>query len=239
MKTVVLLSAHRCGSTAMLKVFQKHPDVKIVNKDQNIANWEPNFWYWADIALKGDRTNFDRKLRESGVPIPKGKVLDKNRIFGTWDKILEMFGPIVFDKSPISLQSRACTALMLEYIKERKKQFDFFAMIRDPKDAIASQYAKWPGKDINWWKREWLKKHKHLEDLQTTLGFRIYRYEDVAKNPEIYIKKILEGCGLIYNKSYHSHFKPVHVGRYRLSKQQIFMGAEMKAHLKKYNYGRK
>lgn len=238
MKTIVMLSAHRCGSTAMLKVFQNHPDVKIVNKNQNIGNWEPNYWYWADIALKGDRTNFDRKLREAGISVPGGKKFDKHIVYRTWDLILEKFGPTIFDKSPIYLQSRDCTKLIQGYINKRKRDFRFFAFIRDPKDAIASQHAKWPGKCINQWKAEWLEKYRHLEDLQDKLGFKIYKYEEVAENPNVYIKKILKDCGLSYSSSYHSHFKPVNVGRYKRHQDKLIIATAMKRHLHKYGYRR-
>ncbi|OYT16629.1 MAG: hypothetical protein B7C24_06860 [Bacteroidetes bacterium 4572_77] len=234
-QTIIMLSAHRCGSTAMFKVFQKHPQVKIINKQQRIENWETNYWYWATFALKGKRRDYDRKLSEAGIAIPKK--MNKNIVFDVWDNILNIFGPIIFDKSPIYLQSREATGLMGEYIRVRKSPHKFFAFIRDPRDAIASQHAKWPGSNLKWWAKRWLEKYEHLEELQKQYGFKIYRYEDVASNPSLYIKEILEACGLKYKKDFHSHFKPTNVGRYKCENDAYYQSNKFKRHLKKYGYG--
>lgn len=235
---IVMLSAHRCGSTAMFKAFQKHPDVKIINDNQKVENWEPNYWYWADRALAGDKADFHRKLKEA-VPSIKVQRIDKQTIFDTWNKILNRFGPTAFDKSPIYLQSRGGMRLLDEYKNTTNNKIHFFAFIRDPRDAIVSQYRKWPGKTLKDWEREWLEKYEHLEFLQSKYKFKLYKYEMVAKNPEKFVVEIMNDCGLGCNENIYSHIKPIHVGRYmndsdaskwKFSKRFI-------DHLKKYGYG--
>ena len=46
-KSIILLSAKRTGSTAVMKIFQKHDQTKIMHVDQNVDNWESNFWLLA------------------------------------------------------------------------------------------------------------------------------------------------------------------------------------------------
>ena len=64
-KIIIMLSAKRCGSTAIFNLFQKHPNVKILHKNQNIDNWEPQFWLYAHKALSGkinDVNQFNERL---------------------------------------------------------------------------------------------------------------------------------------------------------------------------------
>jgi hypothetical protein len=224
----------------MFKVFQKHPDVKIVNKAQNIDNWEPNYWYWAVRAIAGDKRHFVRKLGESVPNIRVPSIVTKTVVFDIWDQILNMFGPVVFDKSPIYLEDPAATDIMLRYMSGRKRKFIFFAFIRDPRDSIVSQHRKWPGESLKQRERAWLRKY-NLESLAAKLKFPIYRYEDVASNPKIFIPKIFRLCELKDIESAYRHIRPVHVGRYKEDEGHDVAGwkfdAAFTVHLKKYGYG--
>ena len=57
-----MLSAKRCGSTAIFNLFQKHADVKVLHKDQKILNWEPQFWSNASKAIFGDAEKFNKRV---------------------------------------------------------------------------------------------------------------------------------------------------------------------------------
>ncbi len=50
-KAILCLCSKRSGSTAINKVFARHPDVRILHANQKMHNWEPNFWfYWSQTA---------------------------------------------------------------------------------------------------------------------------------------------------------------------------------------------
>ena len=66
-KTILMLSAKRCGSTAVFKMFQNHPDVGVCYYDKNIDNWEPNFWNLAAEAINGNT----KHLKKYGYSIPQ------------------------------------------------------------------------------------------------------------------------------------------------------------------------
>ena len=58
-KNIILLSAKRTGSTAVMKIFQKHKKVNLMHIDQKISNWESNFWLLALDAINGKKDSFN------------------------------------------------------------------------------------------------------------------------------------------------------------------------------------
>ena len=64
MKTIIMLSAKRCGSTAIFNSFQKHPEVKICNEDEKINNYEIQFWTNAVEAINGNPSNLIEVLKK-------------------------------------------------------------------------------------------------------------------------------------------------------------------------------
>ena len=70
MKTIVLLSAKRTGSTAFHNMFRKHRHTKICHVDQDIQffdvyNWEPQFWSLGSKLIEGDREPFVKRFKPS------------------------------------------------------------------------------------------------------------------------------------------------------------------------------
>ena len=77
---------------------------------------------------------------------------------------------MIFDKSPQYLGNRKALELIREY-QQLGNDVRLFAMIRDPRDAIASQYTLWrhhvEGDSPSRREQLWLEKYAHLETLQT------------------------------------------------------------------------
>ena len=105
-KTIVMLSAKRCGSTAVFRMFQRHPDIGVCHVDQNITAWEPNFWNLAVAAIEGNPTKFIHRFSESHPFLRIPYRFSEDAVFRLWDDILETLGPAVFDKSPQYLGNR-------------------------------------------------------------------------------------------------------------------------------------
>ena len=180
-KTIIMLSAKRCGSTAIYKMFQKHPDIRICHVDPTLENWEPNFWNLGTEAIAGNPSALISRFEKSHPFLRFPDKFSQESIFRLWDNILEEMGPVVFDKSPQYLGNIAAMDLVQRYM-QLGNDVRFFAFIRDPRDAITSQYELWRTnvKSESPKKRElaWLAKYHHLEDLQEKLYIPVFRYED-------------------------------------------------------------
>ena len=246
-KVIIMLSAKRCGSTAIFNLFQKHADIKILHKNQKIINWEPQFWLYASRAIKGDFKNFNDRLYET-LGFEKNSLkneYDEESIFNLFDNILDKFGPVIFDKSPQYLGSKESINLLLKYKNNRPKiNFIFFAFIRNPLDAITSQHELWKHytKESSLLEREknWLKKYDHLEELQKLLDIKLYKYEDFCQLPKKNTKDLMNYCELSYSKILHAHIKLKSLGRYSItpfiSIKNWKISNNLLQHMKKYNY---
>jgi len=243
-KTIIMLSAKRCGSTAVSKMFQKHPDVKICHQNQEIDLWESGFWNLGAGAIAGQPEAFVKQLKES-LPFVKIPLeFTENSVFKIWDEILDHLGPTVFVKGPQYLGNEKACQLLLKY-KQQGNDVRLFAFIRDPRDAIASQYELWRSHVNNDSpkKREasWLQKYQHLEELEKDFGFiPLFRYEDFARAPQCYVPLIFNHCDIKHLPETYDHIRPVSIGRYSASANwriRIWrMSPEFKNHIKKYGY---
>ncbi|MFQ5422287.1 MAG: sulfotransferase [Anaerolineae bacterium] len=217
MKTIIMLSAKRCGSTAVFRMFQAHPDVHIAHHDQNIANWEPNFWNLAVKAMAGETEPLVRRLAAMcpGVRLPA--MWTETAVFDLWRQIARRLGPVVFDKSPQYLGNRPAMALLLRYMAQGD-DVRLFAFIRDPRDAITSQFELWGRrrKEDSPARREraWLDKYAHLLELQQQATIPLYRYEDFAAAPACYAPQLFRHCGVADDPAAYAHIRPTSVGRY-------------------------
>jgi len=243
-KTIILLSAKRCGSTAVFQMFQKHPDVGVCHVNQEIENWEPNFWNYAARAISGDTEPFIETFTKSHPFLKIPQNFSDQKVFEMWDQVLHGLGPIIFDKSPKYLGSRKAMDLLLKY-KNLGNDVRIFAFIRDPRDAISSQFENWHHvvQDDSPKKREylWLDMYSHLEELQEIFGFiPIFRYEDFSKAPSCYAPIIFDYCGLPNYPNTYQHINPVNIGRYHSSRnahiRKWAIGDNFSEHLKKYGY---
>jgi hypothetical protein len=243
-RTLILLCPARCGSTAMLKVFQRHPDVGICHENPCVGNCEPHFWSTAAKAIAGKPDILIRKMENTLPHIPLPDEYTEESIFELWDKILNIQGPIVFDKSPFYLTNRDAVNLLYKYI-QKGNDVRVFSLIRDPRDAITSQYelltSQFEKNTLQKHEMIWLDQYTHLEEINKMIGFiPLFRYEDVAEAPSCYIPIILHYCG-IRNLSYtYDHIKPVHIGRKATSLhfqvKKWKMSKTFKEHLMKYGY---
>jgi len=237
-----MLSAKRCGSTAILQMFQKNKFCKIAHINQDIDNWEIQFWSLASKALKGSDYQFRKRLKSCLPQINIPKKLDKQKIFEIWGKIHKLLGKIIFDKSPQYLGDKDTLNLIYEY--SLKNDVKIFCFIRNPLDAITSQHELWHNytneKNIKKREKNWLIYYKNYENFKTKLKIKFFRYEDFVLDPDFNGKKLMNFCRIPYKKKDWTHIKPVSIGRYRSSlfKQvkKWKIAPEMLLHMKKYNY---
>ena len=239
-----MLSAKRCGSTAIFKMFQKHPDVGVCHINQDIFRWEPNFWNLGAEAINGLPKKFISRFKESHPFLKLPKKFTEESLFKLWDDILCQLGPVVFDKSPQYLGNQYAMELLKKYI-DKGNNVKIFAFMRDPRDAITSQYELWRSyvtRDSP--KRrelEWLKKYSHLEFLQRNLkNIHLFRYEDFCSRLDYYAPKLLGYCGLDNLPYSYKHIHPISVGRYSTSINPSIrawrFSKDFMEHLKHYGY---
>lgn len=243
-RTLILLSAPRCGSTAILRMFQKHPDVGICDLNQGIGNCEPHFW---NIAAKAIEGNPDRLFQKMRTTLPHISLPDKyteDSMFKLWDSILEAQGPIVFDKSPYYLGNREAMQLLCNYI-QKGNDVRIFAVIRDPRDAITSQYelftAQFKESSPKIHEELWIDRYTHLEEIRKSIGYLpIFRYEDFSAAPSCYAPIIFNFCGIRHLSYTYDHIKPTNIGRKPASLypgiRRWKMSKPFKQHLEKYGY---
>ncbi len=246
----IMLSAKRCGSTAIFNLFQKHPDVKILNVDQEIINWEPQFWLYALKAIAGDPQdikNFNDRLKNT-LGFEDSSIeqeYNEDLIFKIFDKILEKFGPNIFDKSPQYLNSRDALNLLSKYQKMRTDvKIVIFAFIRHPLDAITSQHELWKQytkeKSLAEREKNWLANYKNLEELQKIMKIKLYKYEEFCSDPKKNTEDLMNYCGLRNMDFLSSHLKTISLGRYFVTPLKSIknwkISNELKLHMKKYGY---
>jgi hypothetical protein len=204
-RTIVILSAKRCGSTALYKT----PYMEIPN------------------------------------------VQHKHHLFSIWDRVLKHRGPIVVDKSPQYLSAEVPLKFLLDY-RDSGRDVRIIGLIRDPRDAITSQYVKWhriqtkkTGIVDTPERREakWLEKYKNLEYvLSRTPGMLMVKYEDFATDTYRIVRQICKYCGIQYQGGMAAHVVPTNIGRYKESKnRKIKKWANnwtptFKKHLKHFGY---
>jgi hypothetical protein len=243
-RTIILLSAKRTGSTALFRMFQRHPEVGVCHVDSAIDNWEPNFWNLAASAIAGDPQPFIDRFRQSHPFLTIRSPVDEEQVFALWDEILERHGPIVFDKSPQYLGNRPALDLLRRHMA-RGNDVRLFALIRDPRDAIASQYSNWghlvDNDSPEGREEDWLRKYEHLEELQRTLGpIPLFRYEDLAAAPQCYAPMIFHHVGVRVEPATWEGIRPVNVGRHRRSRPSALRRWEhterFREHLLRYGY---
>ena len=242
-KTIILLAPKRCGTTAIFNVFKKHSKVKVAHHDQQIENWEPQFWNLSLDAINGNSRELISRMKKTFPKVKFYKPFNKKKIFLLWNSILEEYGPCIFDKSPQYIYNYKTLNLIYEF-KKKGNDVRFISLLRNPRDAITSQHELWKEYtgEYNLKKREknWLKYISNIEKFRSKVKFPLFRYEDIAMNKNIYFKKLFKSCDLKFEKETLNDFKPVSINRYdmALNKQvKNWKGSrKFKIHLKKYNY---
>jgi hypothetical protein len=173
-------------------------------------------------------------------------------LFDIWDEVLKRRGPIVIDKSPQYLGSKMALRLLLMYKEERKRDVRIVGLIRDPRDAITSQYVKWhlvqekkTGIIDSPERREqkWLAKYYNLEFVQKKVpDMLMVKYEDLVNDRDYTVKQICKYCGIQYQSGMDAHVVPTHIGRHETStnrkvvKWRGNLSVDFQEHMKKYGY---
>lgn len=231
-KTIVCLAAKRSGTTAVQRAFAAHPDVCICCSDQDASVYEPNFWNLAASVLaaqtrglaKADLLDvwnqFTDKLAMTAPGLKAISPLDEQQVFSLWNAVAERYAPVVFDKSPQYLGSPAGLELLRRY-RDAGNDVRFFALVRDPRDCIASQYTLWkdvyaPGTPGDR-DRRWVNGYRNLEEFRQAIGAEqcpVIRYEDFSRDPDRWIGALFSHCGLAAHPLAYAHIRPVSVGRF-------------------------
>lgn len=241
LRTIVLLSAKRTGSTALFRVFQRHPAVGVGHIDQAIDNWEPNFWNLAAQAIAGECDPFMERMT-AAYPFLGGVVpRSEDEAFELWDRVVAELGPIVFDKSPGYLCSRPGVELLMRYAQSRSGCVSIFGLIRDARDAIASQLDRFrglvEGDSPAFREKLWLKRYDLLEELRDRADIPIFRYEDIVADPDTVMPQIMEYCKLEPIAESWAHLRPVNVGRHRRESDAWWTPSPaLIAHLQRFGY---
>jgi|TARA_B100001093_G_scaffold500665_1_gene551423 hypothetical protein len=244
-KNIILLSAKRTGSTAVMKIFQKHNKVKLMHIDQKISNWESNFWLLALDAINGKKDSFEVRLKNAAPFIKLQEKYDKKKIFEIYNEINNFFGPITFDKSPQYLGNINCLKLIQEY-NSVHNNIVFLGLIRNPLDSIVSQYQLWreykENDSLQEREKRWLKKYNHLAEIKKEIkNLKIIRYEDLVKNPKKVTTEIFNYCDIEYDENCINHLKEKSIGRYQTfalidENMKWKWSEEFNEHLIEYNY---
>ena len=111
-------------------------------------------------------------------------------------------------------------------------------------DAITSQHELWHKytneRNIKKREKNWLIYYKNFENFKTKLKIKFFKYEDFVLEPNLYGRKLMNFCRILFRQKDWIHIKPVSIGRYRSSLfKQIKkwkISSEMALHMKKYNY---
>ena len=229
----------------MFTLFKKHTQVGVCHHDQNIGIWEPNFWNLALEAINGNRQPFEERFRESHPFLSWPSTYTEAEVFALWDHILEVLGPVVFDKSPQYINAYDTLELIWKY-HDLRDNVKFFGLIRDPKDAITSQWTKWAGSvpDDSPKSREqkWLKRYGNLNRFKTERAVQmpILKYEDLVEHPETNLSFLMNYLGINFEKETIDHLKNVNSGRFYQSNDPDIrkwrFGEDFKQHLVNFGY---
>jgi hypothetical protein len=236
-RTIVCLAAKRSGTTAIRRVFVHHPQVQVVHPDQQVKNNEPNFWNFVAAALRDPdalvndtQTAYERFVKQMQVIAPTmlvPDVLTEDGIFALWDKIVEHYGGVVFDKSPRYLEFDETLELLKRY-KDSGRDVRLFGVMRAPWDTISSQFELWQHVFVEgtpiFREQKWLEYYARFEALQADYGVEqvpLYYFERAANDPQRYFPELLAHCGLQDIPQSYAHFRPVSVGRYYLTSDAV------------------
>ena len=217
-RTIIMLAGSRSGTSALYEVFRKHRDVGNGIRKSEDPFFEPRFWRSASYALNGKDELFRKQVQKKFPYIKIPKKIDKKSIFKIWNTILDEDGPVIFDKTPFYLGDRKTVDLIMDYAK-RGNDVTIFFLIRNPLDVITSQHElrrfRLRGYSLREREIVHIERLMHIDEIcEKYENFPIFKYEDIAKFPNIYIPKILRYCQLDPNEKCWSHIRPVSIGRY-------------------------
>ncbi len=192
------------------------------------------------IGFDGNSQSFIERFKQSHPFLKMPEVFTEESVFELWRQILEVQGPIVFDKSTQYLGNLKALELIYKF-KRRGNDVRLFAFIRDARDSITSRYTLWKEASPKKLEIIWLEKYEHLEQLQTAYEYvPLFRYEDFSEAPHCYAPMIFDLCGVSHIDSTYDHITPTHVGRYSVSMniemRKWKMSPQFKQHLIKYGY---
>lgn len=241
-RTIILFGAKRSGSTAVFKMFQRHPDVGVCHVDQAIDNWEPNFWNLAASAIRGEPDRFRERFAQCCPFLGRTAPASESETFELWDRILTELGPVIFDKSPRYLRDERGLEMLTRYAKSHDVRF--LGIVRDPRDVISSQFELWgdlrPDDGPTRRERLWVADYERLSTLQRHWDIPMFRYEDLVTNPRQVGPRMLAHAGLSCPEACLTHLRPINIGRHRRETSGALRdwspGSEMVGLMDRYGY---
>lgn len=241
-RTIILLGAKRSGSTAVFRMFQRHPDVGVCHVDQSIDNWEPNFWNLAAESIRGEPAPFRERFARCCPFLDGVAPASRDQACAIWGRILAELGPIVFDKSPRYLRDTEPMELILGYARDHDVRL--IGIVRDPRDVVSSQYELWGGTrahDTPQWREAcWVADYERLASWQSRMDIPVFRYEDLVSQPQRIGPQMLAHAGLSCPEACLAHLRPTNIGRHQRTASEALKawtpGAGMLGLMDRYGY---
>ena len=196
--------------------------VQVCHTNQQVLNWEFNFFAFAQSAIDGDATRY---LDHTAEAVPALTTLiphDTESALEAWSTVVREKGPIVFDKSPYL--TRPQSHPLLEALAESNHDVRFIGLVRDPRDVIASQHEHWDEHDdtASITRREiaLVEGYRWLKRFSARTPVCLIRYEDLAAAPCLYANNLFRFAGLDPLAETWQHLSPINIGRHRSPKSQ-------------------
>lgn len=226
MKTIILLSDFRSGSTACLHSIIKHPLINVPHVHNFYTyrlgrprDWEMAYWSTGQEAIEGNSKLFIERMTISNPFISK-KIrwmapYTEEKLFELWDQIVYRYGPIVFEKSPQYLEKWETLDLIIKYANCHDVRL--LAIVRNPSDCIPSQVLKWTDRtehDFNTIENRWVTKYKNLQKLQSIMPVHLFSYDELVFETKRTFINIFEFCDLEFCPQSCDNIIPTHHNYY-------------------------
>ncbi len=171
-------------------------------------------------ALKGNPESLRQMLRSAFPDNDLETGLEtKHDLMNLWDKILEICGGVVLDKSPNYLNDFQILELIRDY-RESRPSTKIIGIVRDPRDSIASEHellGKSGAEHLQTLESKRLRQLQNLLRFQKELGFPMFRYEDLVAAPTVYVPTLLGAADLDLAPGMTEHFAATSIGRFSYS----------------------
>jgi hypothetical protein len=193
---LMILSTKGAGSSALLKFILAHSQYRTIEWTRH---YERETLYWTKAASILELPQVE--LTDSEVPIPAARAReelrtflqrnlgeeptfdsDEQMIFEGWRRLCHRFGPAFVEKTPHQLHQWSAMGLLRRAINQFPEiEHRAIALIRNPVDAIYSQWARWRAlPEVTQF--EWMTAYQNMIRAREMLRDKMLevRYEDLA-----------------------------------------------------------
>lgn len=225
-KTIVVLCFRRSGSTAVQRVLTRHTEVREGRSHEHGSKtFEQNFWSAAIPFIEGRNDTLVTNVKNAWPSIDLSNLeTTQESVFDLWDDIVQRSGGVCVDKSPTYTRDRKTLKLMKAYRDSSpKRQIVFIGLVRDIRDSVTSEYEIHETKtkdNLDRYERNRVASLNNIQWFQDEAGwFPVFKYEDMARAPNIYFPMMLNWCGLPVENNMWNDFTVTSLNRYSYSLQ--------------------